>query len=73
MVISCCAVGCTNRQGCDGKSLFAFPKYKEQRDRWIAAVNRKMGPESVLKSVQAAAIILSVVSLIFVHSYDCFY
>lgn len=41
MVICCCAVGCSNRQGRPGKRFFAFPKDKKQRDKWIAAVKRE--------------------------------
>ncbi|XP_041847555.1 uncharacterized protein LOC121643965 isoform X1 [Melanotaenia boesemani] len=42
MVISCCAVGCTNRQGHKpGISFYRIPKNPERRRQWIAAINRK--------------------------------
>ena len=43
MVISCCAVGCSNRYGGKpGLGFFRFPLYPIQRRRnWIAAVRRK--------------------------------
>ncbi|XP_051803372.1 uncharacterized protein LOC127533698 [Acanthochromis polyacanthus] len=42
MVIACCAVGCTNRQGCkQNLSFYRIPLDKDRRRRWIATINRK--------------------------------
>jgi len=45
MPSSCCAVGCTNRQGQIGKDgnkimVFRFPEDPERRSRWVAAIRR---------------------------------
>ena len=48
MPISCCAIGCTNRQGYPGKRFFSFPKNKEQRG--ISAIKRdKWAPSAYSK------------------------
>jgi len=41
MVISCCAVGCANRQGKANTSFYRIPFDGERRHRWIAAIRRK--------------------------------
>lgn len=41
MVISCCAFGCTNRQGKAGIKFFRFPKDVERRKKWIVAIKRQ--------------------------------
>ena len=41
MVISCCAVGCQNRQEPNSQiSFYRFPADKERRQKWIAAMKR---------------------------------
>uniref|UniRef100_A0A8C1LVD3 THAP-type domain-containing protein n=3 Tax=Cyprinus carpio TaxID=7962 RepID=A0A8C1LVD3_CYPCA len=41
MVISCCAVGCANRQGKANISFYRIPFDGERRQRWVAAISRK--------------------------------
>uniref|UniRef100_A0A8C9ZGZ3 THAP domain-containing protein 1 n=1 Tax=Sander lucioperca TaxID=283035 RepID=A0A8C9ZGZ3_SANLU len=41
MVISCCAVGCANRQGKANTSFYWIPFDVERRQRWVAAISRK--------------------------------
>uniref|UniRef100_A0A8C2FP22 THAP domain-containing protein 1 n=1 Tax=Cyprinus carpio TaxID=7962 RepID=A0A8C2FP22_CYPCA len=41
MVISCCAVGCDNRQGKANISFYRIPFARERRQRWVAAISRK--------------------------------
>uniref|UniRef100_A0A3B4WU72 THAP domain-containing protein 1 n=1 Tax=Seriola lalandi dorsalis TaxID=1841481 RepID=A0A3B4WU72_SERLL len=41
MVISCCAVGCTNRQGKTNIAFHHMPKDMERRKKWITAIHRK--------------------------------
>uniref|UniRef100_A0A3B4UQL0 THAP-type domain-containing protein n=1 Tax=Seriola dumerili TaxID=41447 RepID=A0A3B4UQL0_SERDU len=41
MVISCCAVGCTNRQGTTNIAFYHTPKDMERRKRWITAIHQK--------------------------------
>lgn len=40
MVFSCCAIGCSNRQGKPGVKFCRFPADKERREKWIAAIRR---------------------------------
>ena len=42
MLLSCCAIGCTNRHfpGTE-KHFFHIPTNEDQRIKWIAAINRK--------------------------------
>uniref|UniRef100_A0A8C2PRQ7 THAP domain-containing protein 1 n=2 Tax=Cyprinus carpio TaxID=7962 RepID=A0A8C2PRQ7_CYPCA len=41
MVISCCAVGCANRQGKANISFYRIPFDGKRRQRWVAAISRK--------------------------------
>ena len=41
MVFSCCAYGCTNRQGMADIKFFHFPRDEERRSKWIAAIKRQ--------------------------------
>ena len=41
MVISCCAIGCTNRQQLGSSiSFYRFPADIDRRNKWISAVKR---------------------------------
>ena len=41
MVISCCSIGCTNRQGKGRVKFFRFPANQSRKNQWIAAIKRK--------------------------------
>uniref|UniRef100_A0A8C6TSK3 THAP domain-containing protein 1 n=1 Tax=Neogobius melanostomus TaxID=47308 RepID=A0A8C6TSK3_9GOBI len=42
MVISCCALGCSNRQGCKPNlPFYHIPADEDRRRLWLAAINRK--------------------------------
>jgi hypothetical protein len=80
MPISCIACGCANRQGKPGLKFFRFPKEKERRSQWIAAVKRENWCPSEYsrlcsahfitgKSVQSEVVLLIVV---YILNRDCF-
>ena len=40
--VTCCTLCCTNRKDrCKEKSFFRIPAEVDQRQKWIAAINRK--------------------------------
>ena len=41
MVVSCCAYGCTNRQGKVGVKFYRFPTDTELKAKWVAAIKRE--------------------------------
>lgn len=41
MVISCRAVGCTNKQSKDNMAFYLMPKYMERKQKWIIAIYHK--------------------------------
>lgn len=41
MVISCRAVGCTNKQSKDNMAFYLMPKYMERKQKWIVATYHK--------------------------------
>ena len=41
MVVSCCAYGCTDRQGKVGVKFYRFPTDTELKAKWVAAFKRE--------------------------------